>query len=1178
MLTRSWLREFDRNWRDSNVPEERARARELRLQGVKRWKLPWVVALLPLVIQASLGLFFVALILMLFDLHRPTAYFTLVILGTGMLFYLSTSVISALDTNAPFTSPVSKALRVLIDMRWSQLHQILSLMISRLIWRPGGTTCIDADDAQVIWPTQGTETRLAIYNRLYAATSKAVENLPVFTALFDQWVHTPRLRPRSLTHWRPILPLIQPYLSNSPLSKDFGLRSVARLFLCFDLKEEKGKQAVIEALGENDGDTPKPSSIDQLYIHLLHQPDPDWSLACQVVLKLESDSGTITELRWILNWITFRFLNQGQEFPNERDSSWVSSMRNIIPFLCSTAIYIFQNKIVNDDHRLFDLLLIVTRSIADGLTKVDRPRPSTKLRGSQTSSEGIYEGLFVSVRDFLVPPESQWEFIRDLYAASSSSAAGTNRDFTLLVILLMISTLSAAEYSHVDASITYTYDPFINLKKDLPVLMDGLCEMWQANHADHYLLTGIAVWLLNQSCGSFRKPSPDAQQSSFQELLNAYDSYTSGAMPLATSGAHQFIGAVLSFSLKLFNWGMKWQPQTLELKNPWLVMHIHNILRCEWRIPESAMREAAWGRFEHPNSSDWLGQIERLDLLDLLERLDLLDHEVDQVDHLLDHQVDHLLDHLLDQRIDQQIKQLGQARQLFQLREQLPQQRLQEVLQQVLQKFYLQHDQLCQMLHQMLPEGLRYPMPELLQQLLQLQNLFPQLKQKLEQRLEQREQEFGPQREQGCLQALAQVFQHEGLQEAVQAFLDGFLPLPPPNIAPDPPLLPLDPPLLALPLDPPLLPLPLDPPLLPLPLDPLLPPLEPPLPQLNSPPPPFPHLHKLFPSLLQPLLSRLPPQLPLLPLLVLLDQQLGQLDQLYKQRDHQLYRQREILLEKLHQLQVECAQWLQQWLQRLRQQSDQQSDQQLDQQLNQQLNQQEELLRQLKLKLLRQQLRRLDLQRSTVLEMIARRRLELYNDKALSPDPVTLSLFLSPCNEDILNNSRRLILESFRSTPSQTSLSPPNTTTLEAENSEAACFDFFDSKAVGDLTKWRLLASVVLPEWETLSTYWKDRLAAELIKVDGVGSSRVDWMARVTPLLEGEFNLYEFGLSDHDKCGYLTPTHLHLVATAVEHLGAERLARQTVHELENFLERYSNILDDKEALTRIRTVIKSQLR
>ena len=1208
VLTRGWLREFDRSWRASNVPEERARAREMRFQALKQYRLPEVVALLPLLIQASLILFGVALIIMLLDLYRPTAYPPLVIIVVGVLFYFSTTVVSALDTNAPFTSPFSRALQVLINIRWSQLQGLFSATLSHLSWGPRRNA---AEDVQVM----RTETQLAIYNRLYAATSKAVENLPVFTALFDQWVHAPFLRPRSMNDWRPVLPLIQPFLLNTSLSKDFGLRSVARLFLCFNLKEQKGQQALIEALRERDRDPEEQPSIEQLYIHLLHQPDPDWSSTRLLVLKLKADNDTIIELRWILNWIAFRFLDQSQEFPNGRDSSWVSSIRNIIPFLRSIAVYIIQNRIANGDHRLFDLLLRVTQLIVDGFKEVDKPHPSTRPREPQTSSESIYGGLFVSIRDLPVPPESQWEFIHNLYAASSMSAAGFNRDFTLLLIMLMISTLSAVEYSRIDASVTY--DPFINLQKDLPVLMDGLWEIWQADGVDHYLLTGIAAWILNQSRGSFRKPPQDAQQRSLQDLLSAYDSYTSGAIPLVTSSARQFIGAALSFSLNLFNWGMKWQPQTLELKNPWLVMHIHNILRCEWRIPGGEMGEAVWGRLERPRPPNVLGQVERLDLLDLLERLDLLDHEVDhpdQVDHLLDHQVDHLLDHLLNQQVDQQIKSLldEQVRQIRQIREQLqpqqqpPQQLLQQLPQQLHQQ-HLQHLHVHQMLQQMLPQQLYqlHQDQQLKQQLPQLfsrfQQLFPPLQQvpdlertfqrlsqmsgpliqKIEQMLEQRECEFDSQREHGLVEELTQELRQKELHQVFQEFIQEYLPFPPPDSPPDPPLPSLDPLL-----DPPLPPLDslFDPSIDPS-LDPPLPQLDSTLPQLDPLIPPLPYLEKLLSaSLLTPLLSQIPRHFPLFSLLSQLDQQLRELDQLFKQRDYRLFKQRDKLLELLLDLQVQRTRWLQQWLQRLREQIDQQLDQQLDQEidqeLDQQLVQQEEQLKQLKFRQLRQQLRQLDLQRSAVLELIAKQRLELYNAKELHPDPVVLSLFLSSHNEDILNSSRRLTLEIFRSTPNLPFISLPNTSGREEENPGAArlrCSDFFDTTAIGDLTKWRLLASVVFPEWETLLPQWKDHLAAEVMKVDGVGT-RVDWLARVTPLLGGQFNLYEFGLSDHDTWGYLTPTHLRMVATAVEHLGAERLAPYTVRELEDFLELHSNILDDKEALDRIRTVTKSQRR
>ena len=160
-------------------------------------------------------------------------------------------------------------------------------------------------------------------------------------------------------------------------------------------------------------------------------------------------------------------------------------------------------------------------------------------------------------------------------------------------------------------------------------------------------------------------------------------------------------------------------------------------------------------------------------------------------------------------------------------------------------------------------------------------------------------------------------------------------------------------------------------------------------------------------------------------------------------------------------------------------------------------------------------------------------------------------------------------------------LSPTDTDEPEAVDARAICSDLFDSKAIGDLTKWRLLALVVLQEWETISTGWKDILAAEVLKVDWVDDQRVDWMARVTPLLTGRFNLSEFMVAetsnfdrDSDPAyGPLTPMHLRMVAIIVEHLGADAITDQIKCELEIFLEQISCNLCDPKELGRIRTVI-----
>jgi hypothetical protein len=972
VLTRSWLRDFDRSWKYSSVPEERARKREMRLQGLKRWKLQWVVALLPLLIQASLILFCISLVLMLINLYRPIAYPTLGIFAAGFCFHLFTAVVSILDTNAPFMSFNSRALRALI--RWSHLRRVFFVILSRLKWRPWRTAHRDTDDAED--ELGGTEIHLAISNRLHAATSNAVENLPVFMEVFDQWVHMPSLHPRRLSDWRQVLPLVQPYLSNESLCNDHILRSVARLSLCFNAKEfHTGRQAVIKALGKHNAGA---SSIEQLYIHLLHQAESDWLLACQVVPKLEADRSTIMELRWILDWVVFRLTMKNQDIPNERDSPRVSMQG--VTFLCSTSVYVIQNRIMNDDHGLFNSLLLITKLIINRSKKVDPLLPNM---GLQTSSNGIDGELLVS-RNSRVPRENRWQFIDELYTMSCISAAGCKHSLRLLIMLLMISMNSAVDYLDIYDGITY--DLFTNPEKDLPMLMDILWETWRSRDAQRHLLIGIAAWLLQRDSSFVHKSPPNPQQS-VQDLLDAYDSYTSGSTLLVTSNGLLFVEAMLSFTL---DGDSTWEPQIVNLRNPWLVMHIHNILRRDWRVPAgSAMREAVWGRLDSLGRPDWLDK-----WLKWLDRLEQLLYRLKQFDRLED------------------------PRSYFRVR---------------------------------------------------LERLDPQLKQ-LGLRLKR-------------LKRLK--------------WLDRFSPL-----------------------------------------DPLFE-------QLNW----FDRFNQLLEQL-----NELDPYL----------KQLNWLDR-FNQLD-QITRFDQIDLDNLRLLD---------------QQLNQQLDQQLDQ-LNQQLDQRLEM--RLEMLDLDQQLHQLEEQRSTVLGMIARSRLNLYNSNVLlGPDLVPLSLFLSPRDTHLFSDSRRRILELFRSTPSVPPLPPPDTTEPEVVDARVLCSDFFDSNAIGDLTKWRMLAFVVFFEWETVSTQWKDLLAAEVLKVERVDDQRVDWMARVTPLLAGEFNLSEFLVAegsnsdvdadDDSTYGTLTPMHLRMVAIVVEHLGADRLTDQTIRELEKFLERHSDILWDQKELGRVRTVI-----
>ena len=109
-LIKRWVREFDRGLRAMSLPEQRAKTREFRYLGMQRWKLPEMVEMLPLLIQASLLLFSIGLVLFLFHISKPSFGVTTAIFGCGLLYHYITTSISVFVTSSPFHSPVSRRL------------------------------------------------------------------------------------------------------------------------------------------------------------------------------------------------------------------------------------------------------------------------------------------------------------------------------------------------------------------------------------------------------------------------------------------------------------------------------------------------------------------------------------------------------------------------------------------------------------------------------------------------------------------------------------------------------------------------------------------------------------------------------------------------------------------------------------------------------------------------------------------------------------------------------------------------------------------------------------------------------------------------------------------------------------------------------------------------------------
>jgi hypothetical protein len=113
VLALQWVANYDIGLNTSS-PRKRALQRQLRWSGILKWKMAEVIAFLPLLIFVSLFLFFIGIADWLWHMNRAISGIVIGGIGVGCLFYAITTLISALSIDAPFRTPVSKSLALLI--------------------------------------------------------------------------------------------------------------------------------------------------------------------------------------------------------------------------------------------------------------------------------------------------------------------------------------------------------------------------------------------------------------------------------------------------------------------------------------------------------------------------------------------------------------------------------------------------------------------------------------------------------------------------------------------------------------------------------------------------------------------------------------------------------------------------------------------------------------------------------------------------------------------------------------------------------------------------------------------------------------------------------------------------------------------------------------------------------
>ncbi|TBU21803.1 hypothetical protein BD311DRAFT_800789 [Dichomitus squalens] len=108
ILVKQWLHEYQTGL--SGTSAEIARLRQYRLNHLKKWRVAEIVAILPVLLQVSLSLFFAGLLVLLWNLHRLVAVVASVLFCVVVIFVAVTTVMPIIWSDGCYLSPPTYAL------------------------------------------------------------------------------------------------------------------------------------------------------------------------------------------------------------------------------------------------------------------------------------------------------------------------------------------------------------------------------------------------------------------------------------------------------------------------------------------------------------------------------------------------------------------------------------------------------------------------------------------------------------------------------------------------------------------------------------------------------------------------------------------------------------------------------------------------------------------------------------------------------------------------------------------------------------------------------------------------------------------------------------------------------------------------------------------------------------
>ncbi|PVG03063.1 hypothetical protein CPB86DRAFT_779957 [Serendipita vermifera] len=186
VLALQWVANYDMGLNTSSA-RKRALQRHVRLRGIEKWKMSELIAALPILIFVALFLFFVGIANWLWHMNQTISGIVIGGIGIGCLLYAVTNVISIINVDAPFRTPVSKELLGIVRRYMPVLKNVVAELRSILRGKKGWHTLGDVTIQSLTFTKheeKAFEGRDAVTLDGLSWLATHIEILPVSTDIF----------------------------------------------------------------------------------------------------------------------------------------------------------------------------------------------------------------------------------------------------------------------------------------------------------------------------------------------------------------------------------------------------------------------------------------------------------------------------------------------------------------------------------------------------------------------------------------------------------------------------------------------------------------------------------------------------------------------------------------------------------------------------------------------------------------------------------------------------------------------------------------------------------------------------------------------------------------------------------------------------------------------------------